>query len=151
MTGPPDKVTLPGNWLNIGTRVSGRPSCIANPHDSSLADNVRSNGLVYFKTSAFARPPLFTPGNCGRNILRSPGLSNFDISVQKNTAFTERLMLQTRFEFFNIWNHAQWQMWSGRSGGSYGYGEPGFGNASFGKVTAARDPRIIQIAMKLVF
>jgi hypothetical protein len=51
--------------------------------------------------------------------------------------------------FFNIWNHTQWQIFSGRSGG--GYGQPGFGNASFGRVTAARDPRIIQLAMKFMF
>ena len=151
MTGPPDKVTLPGNWLNIGTRVSGRPDCVADPHDSSLSDNVRSNGLVYFNTSAFQLPAQRTPGNCGRNVLRSPGVNNWDLSLQKNTRITERVSLQTRFEFFNTWNHAQWQMWSGRSGGSYTYGRPGFGNASFGRVTAARDPRIIQIAMKFIF
>jgi hypothetical protein len=151
MTGPPDKVTLPGNWLNIGTRVSGRPNCIADPHDSSLSDNVRNNGLLYFNTAAFELPAQRTPGNCGRNVLRSPGVNNWDLSLQKTTRITEGVSLQTRFEFFNTWNHAQWQMWSGRSGGSYTYGQPGFGNASFGRVTAARDPRIIQIGMKIVF
>jgi hypothetical protein len=83
--------------------------------------------------------------------LRSPGINNWDINFAKNTRVTERLTLQTRFEFFNVWNHAQWQIWSGRSGGGYSYGQPGFGSASFGKVTAARDPRNIQIAMKLLF
>jgi hypothetical protein len=42
-------------------------------------------------------------------------------------------------------------MFSGRSGGTYTFGQPGFGNATFGRVTAARDPRIIQLAMKLLF
>ncbi len=91
------------------------------------------------------------PGDCGRNDVRSPGINNWDLAFQKENRVTERLSLQTRFEFFNAWNHAQWQIWSGRNGGGYTYGEPGFGNASFGKVTAARDPRLIQIAMKLIF
>jgi hypothetical protein len=151
MTGPPDKVTMPGNWLNIGTRVSGRPNCVSDPNQSRFSDNVRNNGLIYFDTSAFQMPPLFTPGNCGRNILRSPGLNNWDVSIQKNYRITERANLQTRVEFFNTFNHAQWQIWSGRSGGGYTFGQPGFGNATFGRVTAARDPRIIQAAMKLLF
>jgi hypothetical protein len=151
MSGPPDNVTLPGNWLNIGTRISARPNCLADPNQSSISDNVRSNALIYFNTAAFQLPPLFTPGNCGRNVLRSPGINNWDMNFAKKTRLTERLTLQTRFEFFNVWNHAQWQIWSGRSGGGYSYGQPGFGNASFGKVTAARDPRNIQIAMKLLF
>ncbi len=151
MSGPPDKVVLPGNWLNIGTRVSGRPNCVSDPNQSRFSDHVRSNGLIYFDTAAFQLPPLFTPGNCGRNILRSPGVNNFDVSFQKNSRVTERFSLQTRAEFFNIWNHAQWQIFSGRSGGGYTFGQPGFGNATFGRVTAARDPRIIQVAMKLLF
>src|SRR5262249_36379272 len=137
--------------LNIGTRISARPNCVAQPNQSSFSDNVRSNGLVYFNTAAFALPALFTPGNCGRNVLRSPGINNWDTSFAKNTRLTERFTLQTRFEFFNVWNHAQWQIWSGRSGGGYSFGQPGFGNATFGKVTSARGPRVIQIAMKLLF
>ena len=150
-TGTPDKVTIPGDWLNIGTRISARPDCVAEPNQSSISDNVRTNGLLYFDTSAFALPAARTPGNCARNILRSPGLNNWDLSLQKDNRITERVSLQTRFEFFNAWNHTQWEIFSGRSGGSYSYGEPGFGNASFGKVTAARNPRIIQISMKLIF
>jgi hypothetical protein len=151
MSGPPDNVTLPGNWLNIGTRISGRPNCVAEPNESSISGNVRSNGLIYFNTAAFQRQALFTPGDCGRNVLRSPGINNWDTALEKNSRVTERVSLQTRFEFFNTWNHAQWQIWSGRSGGGYSFGQPGFGNATFGRVSAARDPRIIQLAMKLVF
>ena len=94
---------------------------------------------------------MFTPGNCGRNNLRSPGINNWDFAIQKHNRIGERFTLQMRFEFFNVWNHAQWQIFSGRSGGGYGFGQPGFGNASFGRVSAARDPRIIQLAMKFMF
>ena len=151
ISGPPDKVVLPGNWLNIGSRISARPNCVANPNDSSFSDNVRNNGLLYFNTAALQLPPLFTPGNCGRNVLRSPGINNWDMSFHKQNRINERLSLQTRIELFNVWNHAQWQIFSSRSGGGYTYGQPGFGNASFGHITAARDPRVIQLAMKFMF
>src|SRR5262249_32998619 len=123
MSGPPDKVTLPGNWLNTGSRISARPNCVADPNQSRFRDNVGSNGLIYFDPSAFQLPPMFTPGNCGRNNLRSPGINNWDLAIQKHNRIGERFTLQTRFEFFNVWNHAQWQIFSGRSGGGYGYGQ----------------------------
>jgi hypothetical protein len=151
MSGPPDKVVLPGNWLNTGSRISARPDCVSDPNQSRFRDSVRSNGLLYFDTAAFQLPAMFTPGNCGRNVLRSPGINNWDMAIQKHNRLGERLSLQTRFEFFNSWNHTQWQIFSGRSGGGVTYGRPGFGSASFGRVTAARDSRLIQLAMKLMF
>jgi hypothetical protein len=150
MSGPPDKVVLPGNWLNTGTRIFARPNCLADSNDSHFSDNVRSNGLLYFNTAAFQLPALFTPCNCGRNVLRSPGINNWDTSLQKVNRINERFSLQTHVELFNVWNRAQWQIFSSRSGGGYTYGQPGFGNASFRRITAARDPRVIQLAVKLM-
>ena len=109
-----------------------------------------SHPLRAQKLIAFQLPPMFTPGNCGRNVVPSPGIDNWDMAFQKNSRLGERFVLQTRFEFFNLWNPTQWQIFSGRSGGVT-YGRPGFGSATFGRVTAARDSRVIQIAMKLIF
>ena len=44
-------------------------------------------------------------GNLGRNSLQGPIFKEFNFSVYKNTAFTERVNLQIRAEFFNILNH----------------------------------------------
>jgi len=150
-TGTPDKVVMPGSWMNDGAKISARPNCVADPNSPSIRGGVRSNGLLYFNTAAYQPPPRYTPGNCGRNNLRSPGVNNWDTSVEKVNRITERVSLETRFEFFDVWNHAEWQIFSNRSGGTYTYGRPGLGNASFGHITSARDPRIIQIAMKLIF
>ena len=92
------------------------------------------------------RGDFFLGGGAGKEVF-----NNWDMAFQKHNRFHERFSLQTRFEFFNIWNHTQWQIFSGRSGGGVTYGRPGFGSASFGRVTAARDPRVIQLAMKLIF
>ncbi len=59
----------------------------------------------YFNPSAFIQPAAGTYGNVGRNVLQGAGLSQTDFSVAKKFLFTERLNLQFRAEFFNIFNH----------------------------------------------
>ncbi len=44
-------------------------------------------------------------GDLGRNSLRAPDFKEFNFSVFKNTAITERVNLQIRAEFFNLLNH----------------------------------------------
>ena len=56
-------------------------------------------------TSAFASARLGTFGNAGRNILRGPGTFNVDFSAHKVFTIRERLRLQYRAEFFNVFNH----------------------------------------------
>ena len=60
----------------------------------------------YFNPNAFILPATGTYGNVGRDVLRGPGLAATDSSVAKNTILTERLKLQFRAEFFNIFNRA---------------------------------------------
>jgi hypothetical protein len=97
--------------------------------------------------------PLFTFGNMGRNILRGPGINNWDISLMKDFHFTESKYLQFQSNFFNAFNHAQF--FSPTSGeGAVG------GSSEFGQVTTDstpsnspyyRGPRIIQFALKFYF
>jgi len=97
--------------------------------------------------------PLFTYGNMGRNILRGPGINNWDISVMKNFKFTEAKSLQFQANFFNAFNHVQF------FSPTYSEGAIGLGSA-FGQVTSDstgssspyyRGPRIIQMALKVYF
>ena len=88
--------------------------------------------------------PLFTYGNMGRNILRGPGINNWDISITKNFKFTESKSLEFRSEFFNAFNHVQFY------GPTFQDGTIG-GDGLFGQVTSDRPPRIIQFALKLYF
>jgi hypothetical protein len=97
--------------------------------------------------------PLFTYGNMGRNVLRGPGINNWDISVMKNFVFTESKSLQFQTNFFNAFNHTQF-FGPTLNGGSIG------GSTTFGQVTTDstgssspyyRGPRIIQLALKFYF
>jgi hypothetical protein len=79
-----------------------------------------------------------------RNSIRGPGINNVDLSIFKNFKFNERSSLEFRIEFFNAFNHTQFLL-SGNSSTVFGF------NPSFGRLTQARDPRIIQSALKLSF
>jgi len=65
---------------------------------------VTGNFNQWFNPSAFMLPPAGTYGNAGRNILIGPGLADFDMSLFKTTAITERFKAEFRAEFFNLFN-----------------------------------------------
>jgi hypothetical protein len=60
----------------------------------------------YFNPNAFILQPAGTYGNVGRDVLYGPGLATTDLSLAKNTSISEKLRLQFRAEFFNIFNRA---------------------------------------------
>ncbi|OFW36536.1 MAG: hypothetical protein A3J28_18735, partial [Acidobacteria bacterium RIFCSPLOWO2_12_FULL_60_22] len=60
----------------------------------------------YFDPCAFTLPAQGTYGNLGANTIIGPGSVNFDMAVHKTFNFTERLNLQFRGEFFNLFNTA---------------------------------------------
>jgi hypothetical protein len=101
--------------------------------------NPRS-GQAYFNTSLFGPEPLGQIGNARRRYFHGPGINNFDLAMLKSTKLTESKQLQFRVEAFNIFNHAQFNGPNGNVNSS-----------SFGFVTSAREPRIMQVALKLLF
>ncbi len=105
-------------------------------------------------------------GNLGRNSLRGPAFKEFNFSVFKNTPLTERLSLELRAEFFNLFNHPNFAnpflpnfiadpavngiTATGRGVGSYALtatGDVGIGNPFLG----GGGPRGIQFAAKFTF
>lgn len=94
----------------------------------------------YFNTSAFTTAPQFTLGSSSRNPVRGPGYRNFDLVIMKRLPLRERLTLELRGEVFNLTNTPP-------------LGAPNvvLNTPGFGSITAAGDPRVIQLAMKLSF
>ena len=104
----------------------------------------RSNGLVGFNRAAFAVPATGTFGTLSRNAQRGFGFNNWDLGVNKNFAIPkigEAGRLQIRAEFFNVWNHTQFN----------GIGTAVNQPATFGIVTSTYNPRVLQLAGKLYF
>jgi hypothetical protein len=149
---------LVNNWqINaIGSLYSGLPFTVLSGTDRSrsgigndYADVVgnpaapvgASQILEYFNTAAFTQAVIGTFGNVGRNTLRGPAFFDVDTSVFRNFNLTEKFRLQFRTEAFNTENRPNFQ--NPNSTVSSG--------VTFGKITAANDPRVLQFALKLLF
>lgn len=97
----------------------------------------------FFDTTAFVNPAQYRFGNSPRNVLRAPGLVNFDLMLAKNFPIRESLRLDFRAEAFNIANTP-----------AFGYPGATVGTAAFGVVSSTISPtagRQIQFALKLIF
>lgn len=136
MTGNFFAVTVAGDRANVG----GFPFQRANRLCDGNLDRGARTIDRYFDVSCFAATRLGTFGDSGRNIVEIPGLNNWDVSLLKDTHLTEKVNLQFRAEFFNFFNHAQ-------------FGQPDLNaNSQFiGQVRSARDARISQLALKLLW
>ena len=69
-----------------------------------------------------------------------PGLNNWDVSFLKDTRLAEAVTLQFRAEFFNFFNHAQ-----------FNAPDTSINSAFVGQIRSARDARISQLALKLLW
>jgi len=90
----------------------------------------------------FSAPAFGTEGDARRNILKGPGLNNWDFALMKDTAVTESTRIELRVEFFNLWNHTQFDP----NGISTDFNSP-----TFGQEFSALAPRIMQLAGKFFF
>lgn len=149
---------LLGNWQAnaIVTMQSGFPINVTSPVSSNQngegpvrPDRVCDGNLPrdqrtrihYIDTSCFVPQPFGRFGNAGRNVLVGPGINNWDISLFKAIPIRDRFNLQFRAEFFNTFNHTQFDnpdTWT-------------VGTPSYGVLLSAVPAREIQFGLKLVF
>jgi hypothetical protein len=94
----------------------------------------------WFNTSVFRTNAVGTFGSARRSQLRAPGNWNLDYSLFKSFDVIERLRIQLRGEFFNVFNHA-----------NLGAPSATVNSPTFGVISGASSPRIVQVALKLVF
>lgn len=129
----PNSRSLTGNGTELADRVPG--VSITLPSNRSEQAKVKE----YFNTAAFTDNALGTFGNSGRNILTSPGYVDVDSSMVKDFQMTERWRLNLRVEAFNVFNHTNFAPPLSSLG------------PTMGRLSGARDPRILQGAVKLYF
>jgi hypothetical protein len=135
-----------GNFANSdggAGGVSQRPDQVGNPHAAPCIPG------TFFNTCAFADPNEGSFGNVGRNTIQGPGSRIWDFSAFKFFSLSERANLEFRAEFFNVLNHTNFLF--AKPGPQNGNPGTVLGDSRFGFLTAARDPRQIQFAMKFSF
>ncbi len=144
---------------SIGIMQTGLPISVRGANNFA-SDRPNSTGVSakldtrtrtkWFNTDAFINPPNFLLGNTGRTLpdVRTPGTVNWDLSLMKNTRITERWNLQFRAEAFNFLNHVN----LGSPSAGFSAGPDGKNiSATFGTIASARDARVIQMGLKLLF
>jgi hypothetical protein len=106
--------------------------------------------LYFFNPCAFASPPTGELGTTSRAPISGPGFVNTDFSVIKRFALPwENMGLDFRAEFFNLWNHAQFDTPSFFGGGT---GADLNAPTSFGILSSTvNNPLVIQFGLKLTF
>lgn len=124
---------------DVPNRVS--KTAYVNPR-TSLGPSQPGSYWFFPQESGFAAPQIGTEGNASRNLLRGPALNNFDFALMKDVKITESVKIELRFEFFNIFNHTQFDP----NGITTDFNSPAFGTE-----VAAHDPRLVQLAGKLYF
>jgi len=95
----------------------------------------------FLNSAAFGLPPLGSAGNAGKGMLRGPNFWTWDMGFLKNVQLTERMRVQLRVEFFNIFNHTNFIPLAGQN-------DFNFSQAGFGGLRSSGDPRIGQAALK---
>jgi hypothetical protein len=117
-----------------------------------------SGGPGWFAANAFCPPPVIGDGtdfgNSGPGIAKGPGQFNFDLTFQKTTRITERQTLLFRAEFFNLFNHPQFEDPNTAYAVPANFALPDVnaGPGVFGRIIATSvNPRVIQLGLKYIF
>ncbi|HSE19991.1 MAG TPA: carboxypeptidase-like regulatory domain-containing protein [Pyrinomonadaceae bacterium] len=162
--------------LNSGNNPLARPSWAPGATLGTASSNVPAG--YFFNPFAFVRPVVTAGrlipssngaaladglgtdlGNVGRNVLRGPRQANFDFSIIKRFRLGEQKNLEFRAEFFNVFNHVNFDNPISNlnvitsSGGSLD-GNTGriINPGDFGRiVSTSNNPRLVQLALRVNF
>ncbi len=176
-TGTPFTVTngVFGDNAGVGNNIGtgSFPDLIGDPNSNVPKVTPQpSFGLLLFNPGAFAAPRGLTFGNAGRNLLRNPQRTNFDMALFKHFKIKESMALEFRAEAFNVFNHTEFGYFGGAAGsaasnasgqnfsnsaGCYAgpnnsAGDPScLATQSFLQIGSAHNARILQFGMKYIF
>jgi hypothetical protein len=118
-------------FLGAGAPQATGPVQILNP---------KTNGGQYLNAAQFSDPPLGQFATTSRSICCGPGENQWDITLAKRIALSESRYFQFRADIFNLFNKTQFVNPDGN-----------FSDTTFGLIQQARDPRLLQFALKFYF
>jgi hypothetical protein len=147
-------------WLTavLSTDVARTGATVERPLQilaDPLCPNPGPAPSCWINPAAFATPATGTLSQVGKNNIPGPAFWNFDLALAKEFRIHEQHRVEFRAEAFNLTN-------SFRSGVPYAPGASGlaaggsglgttFGTSTFGQITSALDPRIVQLALRYIF
>jgi outer membrane receptor protein involved in Fe transport len=141
---------LPVSFNQVtATNITGSPSVSARIDVTGNIHQVAGLGsLQAFNPNAFALPAVGTLGDPAKVLVRGPGINNWNTSLVKSIPISEHVNTQFRAELYNTFNHTQYSSINttalfNASGAQV--------NSQFGQYTAAQNPRIIQLALRVQF
>jgi hypothetical protein len=139
-TGYPFTVTY-GKDASGTALSSDRPVLLSNDAYGSGACGAAAPCVDWLNPTAFGAPAAGTFGNVGKGSLRGPNSITYNGGLVKDFPLRkERMRFQFRAEFFNLFNRV-----------NFNNPATSLTGAGFGRITGAGDPRIGQLALKLVF
>jgi carboxypeptidase family protein/TonB-dependent receptor-like protein len=163
--------------VNANQRITG--SWTEPPRFRLKGDPAKGPNGLLINPDAFIVPELGSLGLGERTYLRNPGINNTDLSIFKNISMGDPdkgRKIQLRLEAFNVFNHTQFSginattnLSVAQAGGGFATGNaifPNYGNVVitnnlrpagstaplgtfFGEYNGARDPRILQLGVKI--
>ena len=157
---------------NTFATAASYPDVVGNP-SAGIPALPPGNPPLLYNPAVFVAPTGLTFGNAGRNILRNPWRTNFDMALLKHFAVTESKYFEFRAEAFNVFNHREYSWLGGDAGsaadnangtgvttanaiGCYGgannsAGDPSCLGNGLLQPNSAHNPRILQLALKFIF
>ena len=161
---------IAGGWELTGiiTAQSGGPITVLAGLDRSLTGIGLDRGVLmgqqpyssgpcantapcvdFLNPAAFTLPAYGSFGSIGKGSLRGPGIFDWDMEVVKTFTIRERVMVQLRAEYFNVFNHVNF------ANPALSVNGAGFGTitstGSSATAASTADPRIAQLAAKIIF
>ncbi len=132
-----------GTSLSPGLSISKQGIAVRPDRVPGVAIAGPKTKTAWFSQAAFTAPAAGYLGNAGTGIIRGPGLADLDAALYKEFHFTEARYFEFRAEAFNVLNHTNFTTVNTTYNGST--------TGTFGTVTAAADPRILEFAGRFHF
>jgi len=131
-----------GSFINVSTGVDNALTGQSNQRPNLIGNAIPANQNVgqWLVGSAFQSPSAGTYGNLGINAFPGPGILQFDMGISRLFPIRERRKLELRGEAFNVLNRLNANNPTAT-----------LNSSTFGRILTAADPRILQVALKLVF
>jgi hypothetical protein len=152
-SGTPFSVVNPTDNAGVAAGVGSgsRADIVGDPNTGFSRTPAQGFGPLWYNPNAFAVPVGLTFGDSGRNVLRNPRRTNFDMALFKHFQVKESMAFEFRAEAFNVFNHTEWGGIAGDGGSAGGVGNNTINQNSTFYIGSVHNARILQLALKFIF